>query len=248
MDPSNLNAMLVTASELAMESRWREAVEIARKAVVIAPSEYKAWWLLAEAYDKLGRSSDAVHAYAECYRHAPRQDDLRAIRSFAAKRAGIPFEEGDDAGDDRREEVVNFVVTIGGKRMLVQAHNDSGRTLEEVVDAAETLIQSPNPFDAWVHAEKHRELFSALADTVLSALAQAQPEARARAGVERYRDALRRVRSGEGVLPFAEMAQIDEAEFLAFVTAVDDLQPVIQELAAATTDADRDAILGDIPS
>ena len=157
--------------------------------------------------------------------------------------AGIPFETADDIDDDPNQPLVSFEATIDGKKAFVQARNDSGKTLDAVIEAAETLVRSVNPFDAWIHAQRHRELFSSLADTILSAMAQAQSDVRARTGVERYRDALRQVREDGGVRPFAEMANVSETDFLSFVTAVDDLQPIMQQLAEAPDDSGREAIL-----
>jgi len=242
LNPSDLNAMMVAASELAMQSRWRETISIAAKVVASAPSQYQTWWLLGQAYDKLGRASDAAHAYAEYYRYAPKRGELRAMREFAARTAGVPFEDTADTEDDDYP-TVSFLATINGQKAWVEARNDSGKTLEEVVDAAECFVQSGTPFDAWLHAQKHPELFTSLADTVLSAMAQTQGDVRARTGVERYRDALRRVGANGGVAPFAEMAKVSEADFLAFVTAGDDLQPIVRQLAEASTTFEREAIL-----
>jgi CHAT domain-containing protein/tetratricopeptide (TPR) repeat protein len=249
MESSNINAMLVAASEFATESRWRETIDMAGRVVAIAPSQYEAWWLLAQAYEQLRRETEAVHAYAEYYRQAPKRPELRATREFAARRANIAFEEADATATEDESEypLEQFLATIDGKKVFVQVRNDSGKSLGDVIDAAERLIQSTNPFDAWVHAQRHPELFTAVADTVLSTMAKAQADVRARTGVERYRDALRRVRRGEGVLPFAEMANIGKEDFQAFVSAVDDIQPMLQKLFEAGTDAERASILKEQP-
>ncbi len=237
--------MMVAASGLANESRWREAAELAEQVVAIAPSEHSMWWLLGQAYDQLGRGGDARNAYAQYVRHAPKSADLRAFREFAASQAGQPFDERDEIDDDGT--FVGFEVTIGGKKAFVQTRNDSGTTLEKVIEAAETLVQSVNPFAAWHYASRHRELFTAIGDVVLSSMAEAQTDVRARTGIERYRDALRRVREGEGVAPFAEMAEISADDFLAFVTSIDDVQPAVMKLSQARSTDDRRRVLQEHP-
>jgi predicted Zn-dependent protease len=230
MDSSNLNAMLTTASELAMESRWREAVEICRRVVAADPRQFEAWWTLAQGYDKLNLKSEARKAYSEYYSRAPKRSDLRWARKFAADEIGVTFEEAVDDGEEGSYPLVMFSTTINGEQTLVQARNDSGKPLKEVIAAAEKLVNSSNPFDAWVHAQRHPELYTAIADTVLSALAQAQSNAGARAGTERYRDALRRGRV-EGVVPFAEIALLEPSEFLAFVTSYADTRNLFRTAA-----------------
>jgi tetratricopeptide (TPR) repeat protein len=247
MDTSNRSAMLAAASELATESRWREVVDLAKKIVAMEPSQYTAWWLLAQSYDGLQRKSDALYAYAQYYQNAPKHGDLRATREFAASQAGIPFQEAEDIDIETAHPLENFKVTIGGQRLFVQTYNDAGKPIAEVIEAAEALVKSSNPFEAWLHLRKHPELLTAVADTILSSMAQAQSDVRARASVEWYREALRRVREGDAVAPFAKLAQISEVDFLAFVTAADDLQPVLIKLIEATADAERDALLEDHP-
>jgi hypothetical protein len=198
-------------------------------------------------HEGLQRKTDALHAYAKYYEYAPKRSDLRATREFAASQVGIPFQEADDTDVGAAHPLVTFSVTIGGERVLVQAQNDSGRSLEELVKTAEELVQSSNPFEAWVHLHKHAELLTAIGDAILSSMAQAQPDVRARAGAEWYREALRQVREGHAVAPFAKLVHVSEADFLAFVTAVDDLQPLLMKLTEATTDAERDAILDEHP-
>jgi tetratricopeptide (TPR) repeat protein len=239
--------MMVASSELAMESRWREAAELAEQVVDIAPAEHSMWWILGQAYDHLGRDGDARNAYAQVVQHAPKRADLRGMRSFAAREAGLPFDDSEDVDDDSEQPLVMFTVNIGGKNAMIQARNDSGTTLDAVVEAAETFVRAVNPFEAWIHAKRHRELFTSIADVVLSAMAQSQSNVRARTGVERYRDALRRVREGEGVVPFAEMAQISAEDFLAFVTSVDDVQPPMMELSEASSEEERREVIGRHP-
>ena len=230
-----------------MKSRWRDVIDLAQNVVRVAPSEHQAWWFLAQAYHQLQRKSDARQAYTEYYKTAPKLNELRAMREFAAHEAGIPFVEADDSAADTAHPLVMFEVSIDGKRVLVQANNDSGRSLEEVVEAAEGLLRSGNPFNAWVYIQKHPELMSALGDTILSSLAQAQPDVHGRASVEWCRDALRQVRDGAGVAPFAQHAKISEGDFVAFVTAVDDLQPVFQKLAEAANISERNKVVDDHP-
>jgi hypothetical protein len=53
-----------------------------------------------------------------------------------------------------------------------------------VAAAAETLIESPDPFNAWLVARQHPERLTSLADTVLTALAQARTSVSDRVGID----------------------------------------------------------------
>lgn len=246
MDSENLDAMAVAASELAMGHRWREAAAIAEKIVAADPSRDQMWWILGQAYTRMQHSDDARVAYAEYYRHAPKRADLQGFRQFAARMAGVPFE--DATGDDEPgDPSVVFKANIDGRDIWIECRNDSGKPFDEVMKAVNTFLRLGDPFDAWACASRHQELLTSIADVVLSAVAQSQPDIRGRVVVERYRDALRAVRDGKGVAPFAAMAQISEREFQAVVSAIDDLQPAIKELADTDTDDERDAVLARYP-